>query len=155
MGIGFADTAQGEIESALFLVSRECEALDGRARGEAVGFGDELAEIGVAGVVLGQQGEMGFVGERHFRAGDGEDSGSVGGFGEFHGAVDTVVIGDCQGAIAQLFGARDHLLREGGSIEKGEGSMQMEFDVVGFHDSEVMRGCERANVDPIEWDPRE
>lgn len=72
---------------------------------------------------------MGAVGQGQFGAGDWRDAGGAGRTSKLHRAVEAIVIGDGQGAVAELGGAADKLLGQGGAVEEGEGRVEVKLNV--------------------------
>ena len=93
------------------------------APGMGVCFGQQPTEVGVAGLVLDQQGEVEeSPADRDGQLGSGDrlDPGALAGDGELHRTPDAVVIGQGQSRIAEVGGAGGQLERGGGSVEEGE-----------------------------------
>jgi hypothetical protein len=84
-------------------------------------LGNELREVAVARWGGGEQREVALVSQCQFGAGDGTDAGGVGGLSELHRAVEAVMIGDGEGAIAELEGTANQLVGHGCTIQKREG----------------------------------
>ena len=72
-----------------------------------LGGGDEAAEVGVAAGVLGEQGQVGAVGQGQLGAGEWWIPAAWACLGELHRAVEAVVIGDGEGVIAEIAGTSD------------------------------------------------
>ena len=77
-----------------------------------VGMGDEPREVGVAGRGLGQQRQVRAVGHRQLGAGDWLDAGPARCLGELHRAVQPIVVGQGQRAVAELDPALDQVDRQ-------------------------------------------
>ena len=109
-------------QQALVYARAVVEALD-------VGLGDQLHQVAVAGVVAGQQHQVGraalagvlvvpaVVGDVDLAADDGLDAGVAAGGVEVHHAVEGAVVGDGQRIHAQLAGAGDQLRDAADAVE--------------------------------------
>ena len=104
-------------------------------------LGDQAAQIGVALLVFGEQGQVDGPArlinvqqtmlQRDLDAGDRLNIGRRAGLGELYRPVQPVVIGDRQRAVAQLGRLQGHLLGQRGALEKRVAGMQMQLDRVG------------------------
>ena len=74
---------------------------------------------------------MGATLQRQLAAGDRAQPQRLRRMGELERAVETVVVGQREGLVAQLGGADDQLLGLRGPVQKGVGRMGMELDVGG------------------------
>ena len=70
---------------------------------------------------------MRIVGERHFRAGDRLEVERLRALGEGHRAVQTVAVGEGEGAVAEAVGGGGQVLGEGGAVEEREGRVAVEL----------------------------
>ena len=75
-----------------------------------VGVGDDVAQVAVPLLRLGQQGEVGAVIEGDLRSGDGLNLQGPGNLGEVHGPAQIVVVGKGQSPVAQILGAKQQVL---------------------------------------------
>lgn len=90
--------------------------------------GEVLAELGVAVAGGGEGDDFGGV-VRKFEDGadDGADAVFSGGGVGSGGAGEAESVGDGDGGIVECGGACDHVLREAGAVEEGEGGSGVEF----------------------------
>jgi hypothetical protein len=118
-------------------VGRERRPVEGGGEGAAVrrragvrvGQGDQAAQVGVAGGVGRQQGQVGAVAEGELGPRDRADAGRPRRVGECQRAAEPVVVGEGQGRVAELGRALGHLLGRRRPVEEAEGRVRMELDV--------------------------
>ena len=72
---------------------------------------------------------MGAAGERDLGAGDRPQPEVLGGVRELERAVDAVVVGEREGVVAELGGARGELLRQRGAVEERVRRVGVQLDV--------------------------
>src|SRR5438270_2229822 len=97
--------------------------------------GDKAAQVGVALLALGEQCQVDWpallidqpVGQGELDSSDRLYASRCAGLGELHGAVEAVVVGDCQGLVAELGGADSELFGQRGAFEERETGMQMQL----------------------------
>jgi len=106
----------------------------------ALGYGarDEVAEVAIASGAGRKQRQVRgrlllLARNRKLNAGDGLEVSTLGLTGETEGAAEIVVVGEREGGVAQVDGARDQLLDGGGALLEREVAVAVEFDVVRTH----------------------
>ncbi len=98
---------------------------------------EQAAQVGIAALGLGQQGQMavaltrwtGAV-QRHLGADDGLEAPLLGRLPEAHRAVQPVVVGEGQRRVAQRRRPLDQRLRRRGAVEQGEIAVAVQLDVL-------------------------
>ena len=97
-----------------------------------VGVREKVAQVAVALLRFGQQGQVGAVFKGDLGAGDGLHAHGLGDLGEVHSPAKIVVVGQGQGPVAQFLGAHQELLHRGGSFLERVVAVAMKFSVHGF-----------------------
>src|SRR5437660_12876016 len=95
----------------------------------------KAAQVGVALLALGEQCQVDWpallidqpVGQSELDSGDRLYASGRAGLGELHGAVESVVVGDRQGFVAELRGADSELLGQRRAFEERKAGMQMQL----------------------------
>ena len=125
-----APGAAGQEDEALGVTGEEFGVEPGvEAVAADAGVGDEVAQVGVALPRLGQEGEVGAVLEGDLGPGYGLDAQAGGGAGELHGAAQVVVVGEGQGAVAEIASAGQQPADGGGPLLEGVVAVAVELDV--------------------------
>ena len=94
-----------------------------------VGDRDKPAQVAVALTGLGQQRQMGAVGQGYFSAGNGLDARIPGALCEVHRSAQVVVVSKRQGRVVQLPGLLQQLLDGRGPFFERVVAVAVEFDV--------------------------
>src|SRR3990172_11500630 len=95
-----------------------------------VSVGEEPAEVAVAVRRGGKQGEVVPLLQGQLRSGDRSQSPSTARLRELHGAVQPIVVGQRQSAIAEPLGLEDQLLDGGGALQERPVAVAMELHIV-------------------------
>lgn len=98
--------------------------------GVVLGQADEPAQVGPAGRIFDQEGQMVARGQGQFAAKNGPEAMRLGGLGETNRAADVVVVGQGQGGHPQLGGAGRQVFGVSRPVEQAEVTVTMELDVV-------------------------
>ncbi len=109
------------------------------ARARAVGFGDQAAEVGVALRGLGEEGQMDRAGgpvvepvaQRQLDAGDRLETHGGTGLSKGHRAVQAIVVGDGERAVAQRGRPGRQLLRLGGAVQQRVAGVEVQLGIAG------------------------
>jgi len=91
---------------------------------------EEEAEVGIASLRLGKEGEMRAAFERNLGAGDGAHAEGLGRLGERHRPVEAVMVGEGKGVVAELAGAQHQLLRRRSALAEGVAGVAVQFNIV-------------------------
>ncbi len=104
---------------------------DGRLRrpGSCVRVREDPAKVRVAALALAEERDVRAAGERHLSTGDCAHPEALARVGELERPVDAVVVGQGEGVVAELRGARCELFRQRGAVEERVGRVGVQLDV--------------------------